>query len=147
MFATNKFKARIVESVYGIPKDQVVGSSVETEFDYSNRNPLIKRLSKLELNDDKEGKPIGINRYIGRKPIFAAGNSDDDLEMLHWTDANTLKTFKLYVHHTDSVREWAYGRTSHIGKFDKGLEEATEKRLDNCRHEKRLESYPFERKE
>jgi len=116
-----------VEGVYGIPKDQVIGSSVETEYDYNNGKPLIKRLAKIDLVDDKEGKPVGINRYIGRKPVFAAGNSDGDLQMLRWTDANPLKSFKLYVHHTDSLREWAYDRSSHIGTFDKSWDEANEK--------------------
>lgn len=116
-----------VEEAYGIPKDQVVGSSLEAEYDYNDGKPFIKKLPKLDLNDDKGGKPVGINRYIGRKPAFAAGNSDGDLEMLRWTDSNKLKTFKLYVHHTDSVREWAYDRDSHIGKFDIGLDEAGKK--------------------
>ncbi len=115
------------EEVYGIPKDQIVGSSVQTEYDYNDGKPVIKRLAKIDLIDDKEGKPVGIQRYIGRKPVFAAGNSDGDLQMLRWTDANTFKTFKLYVHHTDSVREWAYDRASHIGTFDKGMDEANEK--------------------
>jgi phosphoserine phosphatase len=116
-----------VEGVYGIPKDQVVGSSIQTEYDYNNGKPIIKRLAKIDLIDDKEGKPIGINRYIGRKPVFAAGNSDGDLQMLRWTDANPLTSFQLYIHHTDSLREWAYDRDSHIGKFDIGLDEAIEK--------------------
>lgn len=115
------------EEVYGIPKDQIVGSSIQTEYDYNDGKPVIKRLAKIDLIDDKEGKPLGIQRYIGRKPVFAAGNSDGDLQMLRWTDANAYKTFKLYVHHTDSVREWAYDRTSHIGTFDKGWDEAQEK--------------------
>jgi phosphoserine phosphatase len=115
------------EEVYGIPKDQIVGSSIQTEYDYNDGNPIIKRLAKIDLIDDKEGKPVGINRYIGRKQVFAAGNSDGDLQMLRWANANTFKTFKLYVHHTDSVREWAYDRASHIGTFDKGLDEANEK--------------------
>lgn len=116
-----------VEEVYGIPKDQVVGSSIKTKYEYNNGNPTLVRLAEIDLVDDKEGKPVGINRYIGRKPVFAAGNSDGDLQMLRWTDANPLRTFKLYVHHTDSVREWAYDRESHIGTFDKGLDEAAEK--------------------
>ncbi|MEH6706233.1 MAG: HAD family hydrolase [Galbibacter orientalis] len=115
------------EEVYGIPKNQVIGSSVKTEYDYNNGSPIIKRLPAIDLVDDKEGKPVGINRYIGRKPVFAAGNSDGDLQMLRWTDANKYKTFKLYVHHTDANREWAYDRKSHIGTFDKALDEATEK--------------------
>lgn len=116
-----------VESVYGIPKDQVVGSSIQTEYEYNDGNPIIKRLAKIDLIDDKEGKPVGINRNIGRRPVFAAGNSDGDLQMLRWTDSNKLKTLKLYVHHTDSIREWAYDRDSHIGRFDTGLDEAKAK--------------------
>ncbi|MCQ0111505.1 HAD family hydrolase [Zhouia amylolytica] len=115
------------EQVYGIPKDQVVGSSIQTEYDYNNGNPVIKRLAKIDFIDDKEGKPIGINRFIGKKPVFAAGNSDGDLQMLRWTDANEHKSFQLYIHHTDSIREWAYDRKSHIGTFDKGLDEAQQK--------------------
>jgi len=115
------------EGVYGIPKDQVVGSSVKTQYDYNNGKPIIKRLAELDLNDDKEGKPMAIHRYIGRKPVFSAGNSDGDLQMFRWTDSNPLKNFKLYVHHTDSIREWAYDRPSHIGTFDKGWDEAKAK--------------------
>lgn len=115
------------EQVYGIPRDQVVGSSIKTKYDYNDGNPVITRLAELDLLDDKDGKPIGINRYIGRKPVFACGNSDGDLQMLKWANANDKKSFKLYVHHTDSVREWAYDRKSHIGTLDKGLDEATEK--------------------
>ncbi len=115
------------EEVYNIPRDQVIGSSIKTEYDYNDGNPVIKRLAEIDLIDDKEGKPVGIDRYIGRKPVFAGGNSDGDLQMLRWTDANRLKSFKLYVHHTDSVREWAYDRNSHIGAFDKGFDEALEK--------------------
>jgi len=116
-----------VEQVYGIPKDQVVGSSIKTEFQYNDGDPVINRLAEIDLIDDKEGKPVGINRYIGRKPVFAGGNSDGDLQMLQWTDANDLKSFKLYVHHTDSVREWAYDRDSHVGRFNQGLDEAQQK--------------------
>lgn len=136
------------EEVYGIPRDQVVGSSIKTEYDYNDGNPVIKRLAEFEFVDDKEGKPIGINRYIGRKPVFACGNSDGDLQMLRWADANKLKSFKLYVHHTDSVREWAYNRKSHIGKFDKGLDEATKKGwsiVDMAKDWKLI--YPFESKD
>ncbi|PWK21046.1 HAD family hydrolase [Xanthomarina spongicola] len=116
-----------VNEVYGIPTDQVVGSSIATEFDYNNGNPVIRRLPKLDFIDDKEGKPIGINKYIGKKPVFASGNSDGDLQMLQYTDSNSYPSFQLYLHHTDSVREWAYDRDSHIGKLDKGLDEANEK--------------------
>jgi len=116
-----------VEEAYGIPKDQVIGSSIKTEYDYNNGNPIIKRLPELDFIDDKEGKPEGINRFIGRKPVFASGNSDGDLQMMRWAASNKLKSFMLYVHHTDAEREWAYDRDSHIGRLDKGLDEANEK--------------------
>lgn len=115
-----------VEEVYGIPTDQVVGSSIVTEYDDNNGNPIIKRLPKIDFIDDKAGKPVGINKYIGKKPIFASGNSDGDLQMLQWTDSNSYKSFQLYLHHTDSIREWAYDRESSIGRLDKGLDEAKE---------------------
>ena len=115
------------EEVYGIPKDQIVGSSGKVKYDYNNGNPVVRKLPEIDFIDDKEGKPEGIQKFIGRKPVFAAGNSDGDLQMLRWADSNELKSFKLYVHHTDSIREWAYDRKSHIGKFDKGLDEANEK--------------------
>lgn len=115
------------EEVYGIPKDQVVGSSIKTEFVMEDGIPEIKRLPALDFFDDKEGKPVAINRFIGRKPAFAAGNSDGDLQMLQWADSNEYPSFQLYVHHTDDVREWAYDRESSIGQFDKGLDEANEK--------------------
>lgn len=115
------------EEVYGIPTNQVVGSSIATEFDYNNGNPVIKRLPKIDFIDDKEGKPVGINKHIGKKPVFASGNSDGDLQMMQWADSNSYKSFQLYLHHTDAEREWAYDRESHIGKFDKGLDEANKK--------------------
>lgn len=116
-----------VEEAYGIPKDQVVGSSIKTKYDYNDGNPVIRRLPELNFYDDKEGKPEGINRYIGRKPVFASGNSDGDLQMMRWTDSNSYESFQLYVHHTDEEREWAYDRESSIGGLDKGLDEANEK--------------------
>jgi phosphoserine phosphatase len=116
-----------VDKAYGIPSDQVVGSSIATEFDYNNGNPIIKRLPKIDFIDDKEGKPLGINKFIGKKPVFASGNSDGDLQMLQWTDSNKYKSFQLYLHHTDAEREWAYDKDSSIGRLDKGLEEASSK--------------------
>jgi phosphoserine phosphatase len=116
-----------VEEGYGIPPDQVVGSSIKTEFDYNNGNPVIKRLPEMDFIDDKEGKPIGIHKFIGKKPVFASGNSDGDLQMMQWTASNKYKSFMLYLHHTDGDREWAYDRESHIGRLDKGLDEAKEK--------------------
>ena len=113
-----------VEDVYGIPRDRVVGSSIKTEFVYIDGKPVINRLAELDFIDDKAGKPIGIYKFIGRKPGFASGNSDGDLQMMQYAASNKLKSFMLYVHHTDSDREWAYDRDSHIGRLDKGLDEA-----------------------
>ena len=115
------------EKVYGIPPEQVVGSSIKTKFETRNGKPVIVRLPELIFMDDKEGKPIGINSHIGRRPIAAFGNSDGDLQMLQWTTAGQGPRFALYVHHTDAEREWAYDRKSNIGRLDKGLDEAKAK--------------------
>ncbi|MBQ0721055.1 MAG: haloacid dehalogenase-like hydrolase [Gammaproteobacteria bacterium] len=112
------------EKVYGIPPEQVVGSSVKTKFEMRDGKPAIVRLPELNFMDDKAGKPVGISSHIGRRPIASFGNSDGDLQMLQWTTAGEGKRFALYVHHTDAEREWAYDRKSHIGKLDKGLDEA-----------------------
>ncbi|WP_083990201.1 HAD family hydrolase [Flavihumibacter petaseus] len=116
------------ETAYGIPKDQIVGSSGKSVYDYNNGNPVIRKLPEVDFIDDKAGKPVGIEKFIGRKPVIACGNSDGDLQMLQWTASNKLKNLELYVHHTDSVREWAYDRKSHIGTFDKGWDEAIAKK-------------------
>jgi len=115
------------EAVYGIPPEQVVGSSIKTQFEMRGDKPVLVRLPELSFIDDKEGKPVGINSHIGRRPIAAFGNSDGDLQMLQWTTAGEGARFALYVHHTDAEREWAYDRDSHIGRLDKGLDEAVEK--------------------
>ena len=115
------------EKVYGIPPEQVVGSSIKTQFEMRNGKPVLMRLPELNFMDDKEGKPIGINSHIGRRPIAAFGNSDNDLQMLQWTTAGQGSRFALYVHHTDAEREWAYDRKSSIGRLDKGLDEAKAK--------------------
>ncbi len=115
------------ERVYGIPPEQVVGTSGGLKYELRDGNPVLVKLPELVLNDDKEGKPVGIQRHIGRRPIFAAGNSDGDLQMLQWTAANTRPSFCIYIHHTDAEREWAYDRDSHVGKLDKGLDEAKAK--------------------
>ncbi len=113
-----------VEEVYGIPPEQVVGSSVKTKFEIRDGKPVIVRLPEVNFIDDKEGKPVGIQSHIGRRPIASFGNSDGDLQMHQWTQAGSGPRFSLYVHHTDADREWAYDRDSHIGRFDKGLDEA-----------------------
>jgi phosphoglycolate phosphatase-like HAD superfamily hydrolase len=116
-----------VEGVYGIPPEQVVGSSGGLEYEVRNGKPVLAKLPKLVHNDDKQGKPVGIQRHIGRRPIAAFGNSDGDLQMLQWTTAGSGPRLALYVHHTDADREWAYDRQSHIGKLDQGLAEAAAK--------------------
>jgi len=113
-----------MERVYGIPPGQVVGSSIKTKFEVRDGKPVLVRLPELNFVDDKAGKPVGIHLHIGRKPIAAFGNSDGDLQMLQWTTAGSGARFALIVHHTDAEREWAYDRTSHIGKLDKALDEA-----------------------
>jgi phosphoglycolate phosphatase-like HAD superfamily hydrolase len=115
------------EEVYGIPSEQVIGSSIKTAFEMREGNPVLMKLPEINFIDDKEGKPVGIHHYIGKKPVAAFGNSDGDLQMLQYTASNHLKSLCVYIHHSDSVREWAYDRNSHIGKLDKGLDEATEK--------------------
>lgn len=115
------------ERVYGIPPEQVVGSSIKTKFELRNGKPVLVRLPELNFIDDKEGKPVGINQHIGRRPIAAFGNSDGDLQMLQWTAAGSGPRFCLYVHHTDAEREWAYDRDSSVGRLDKGLVEAQAK--------------------
>jgi phosphoglycolate phosphatase-like HAD superfamily hydrolase len=115
------------EKVYGIPPEQVIGSSVKTKFELRDGKPVLVRLPELNFVDDKGGKPVGINQHIGRRPIAAFGNSDGDLQMLQWTAAGPGARFCLYVHHNDAAREWAYDRQSHIGTLDKGLDEANAK--------------------
>jgi hypothetical protein len=135
----NEFKTYIVsgggveflrvwaERVYGIPPEQVVGSSIKTKYEVRDGKPVIVRLPELNFIDDKAGKPVGINSHIGRRPIFAAGNSDGDLQMLEWTTAGSGPRFGLIVHHTDAEREFAYDRESHIGTLDRGLDEGPQR--------------------
>ena len=142
-----EFMRAFAEKVYGIPPEQVVGSSIKTKFEMNGSQPALMRLPEINFIDDGPGKPIGINEHIGRRPIAAFGNSDGDLQMLQWTAAGTGARFCLYVHHTDAEREWAYDRTSHIGKLDKGLDEATAKGwtvVDMKKDWKII--YPFEKK-
>jgi len=115
------------EKTYGIPPEQVVGSSIKTKFEMQDGKPVLMRLPELNFNDDKAGKPIGINEHIGRRPIAAFGNSDGDLQMLQYTGAGSGARFCLYIHHDDAEREYAYDRTDHLAKLDKGLDEAAAK--------------------
>jgi phosphoglycolate phosphatase-like HAD superfamily hydrolase len=112
------------EKVYGIPPEQVVGSSIKTRFQMRDGRPELFRLPEINFIDDKAGKPVGINEHIGRRPIAAFGNSDGDLEMLQWTTGGGGARFGLIVHHTDAEREYAYDRQSHFGKLDKALDAA-----------------------
>jgi hypothetical protein len=115
------------EKTYGIPPEQVVGSSVKTKFELRDGQPVLVRLPEVNFNDDKGGKPVGINQHIGRRPIAAFGNSDGDLQMLQYTGAGSGARFCLYVHHDDAAREYAYDRKDHLAKLDQGLDEAAAK--------------------
>ena len=112
------------EKVYGIPPEQVIGSSIKVRYENRDGKPLLMRLPEINFIDDKAGKPVGIHQFIGRVPIAAFGNSDGDLQMLHWTTLQPGRRFGLIVHHTDAEREWAYDRKSSIGRLDKALDEA-----------------------
>ena len=114
------------DDVYGIPADQVVGSSSETEFEIRDGKSVIVRQPGVHFLNDKAGKPVGINRFIGKRPIMAFGNSDGDLQMLQYTAGGDGATFMGLVRHDDADREWAYDRESHIGRLDKALDEAEE---------------------
>jgi phosphoglycolate phosphatase-like HAD superfamily hydrolase len=115
------------EKVYGIPPEQIIGSSIKSKYELRDGKPVIVKLPELNFIDDKGGKPVGIHHHIGRRPIFAAGNSDGDFEMLEWTTAGKGSRLGMIIHHTDAEREFAYDRESHIGKLDKGLDEADAK--------------------
>jgi len=115
------------EAVYGIPPEQVVGSSIETAYEVRDGKPVLVRLPNLDFIDDKAGKPVGINSHIGRRPIAAFGNSDGDFQMLEWTTAGDGARLGVLIHHTDAEREWAYDRDSHVGRLDRGLDEAADR--------------------
>ncbi len=115
------------EKVYGIPPEQVIGSSIKTKFDLRDGKPVLVRLPEINFVDDGPGKPVGIQMQIGRRPIASFGNSDGDLQMLQWTNTGSGPRFGLLVHHTDAEREWVYDRKSPIGKLDKALDQAQAK--------------------
>jgi phosphoglycolate phosphatase-like HAD superfamily hydrolase len=119
-----EFMRAFAEKTYGIPPEQVVGSTGKLKFEMRDGQPVLVKLPEIDFIDDKEGKPVGIQQHIGRRPIAAFGNSDGDLQMLQWTAAGSGPRFCLYVHHDDDKREVAYDRQSFIGKLDKGLDEA-----------------------
>jgi hypothetical protein len=118
-----EFMRAWAEKVYGIPPEQVIGSGGELRYEMEAGKPALLKLPKIALIDDKAGKPVGIQRFIGRRPIFAFGNSDGDREMLEWTTAGDGARFAGIVHHTDAEREWAYDRESKIGTLAKALDQ------------------------
>lgn len=123
-----EFMRVFAERTYGIPPEQVVGSSGVVKFGIgADGKPVLTKEPKIEFIDDGPGKPVGINRFIGRRPILAFGNSDGDLQMLQYTASGDGPRLALIVRHTDAEREWAYDRASHIGKLDKALDEAAAK--------------------
>ncbi len=121
------FMRVFTEDVYGIPPEQVIGSSGGTRFELRAGEAVLVKLPEIEFVDDKEGKPVGINRFIGRRPIAAFGNSDGDLAMLQYAAASDGPSFMALVHHDDAEREWAYDRDSSIGRLDRALDEARER--------------------
>jgi phosphoserine phosphatase len=122
-----EFMRTFADKVYGIPPEQVIGSSISTKFEMQDGTPVLMRLPKAEFVDDGPGKPVGIERGIGRRPVLAFGNSDGDQQMLEWTAAGRGRRFMGLVHHTDAVREYAYDRKSEFGRLDKALDEAIAK--------------------
>lgn len=118
------FMRVFAEEVYGIPPERVVGSSGVTQFELRDGEAVFVKMPEIEFVDDKAGKPVGINRFIGRRPIAAFGNSDGDLQMLQYTAASVGLALMALVHHDDAQREWAYDRDSSVGHLDKALDEA-----------------------
>jgi phosphoglycolate phosphatase-like HAD superfamily hydrolase len=118
-----EFLRTMSEALYGVPPEQVVGSSIKTKYEVRNGKPVIVRLPEIDFIDDKAGKPVGIHKFIGRRPIAAFGNSDGDFEMLEWTTAGPGARLGVIVHHDDAQREFAYDRASHVGKLVRGLDE------------------------
>lgn len=119
-----EFMRPMTEKMYGIPPEQVIGSRIATKYMLKDDKPILMREPKVDFVDDGPGKPVGINAIIGRRPIFVAGNSDGDYEMLRWATAGDGPRLGVIVHHTDDAREYAYDRQSHFGKLDKAMTEA-----------------------
>jgi phosphoglycolate phosphatase-like HAD superfamily hydrolase len=115
------------ERVYGVPPEQVIGSSIATRYELRDGKPVIARLPEIEFIDDGAGKPVGISRVIGRRPILAFGNSDGDFEMLEYSTSAPGPRLGLIVHHDDAVREYAYDRKSSVGRLDRALDVAAQR--------------------
>jgi phosphoglycolate phosphatase-like HAD superfamily hydrolase len=122
-----EFMRTFAEQTYGIPHQQVIGSSGKLKFEMRDGKPVLLKLAEINFIDDHAGKPVGIQHHIGRRPIAAFGNSDGDLQMLQWTTHGEGARFALLVRHTDAIREWEYDRHSDVGRLDKALDEANEK--------------------
>ena len=118
------FMRPMTEKIYGIPPEQVIGSSAVSEFQIKDGKPVLVRMPKINFVNDKAGKPVGIYEHIGRRPILAFGNSDSDMQMIEYTMAGKGRRLGLFVHHTDADREYAYDRKSHVGTLDKALDQA-----------------------
>jgi phosphoserine phosphatase len=118
-----EFLRVFAQQVYGVPPEQVIGSTIKTRYEQRNGRPAIVRLPEVDFIDDKAGKPVAISKFIGKRPIAAFGNSDGDFEMLEWVTSAPGARLGLLVHHDDGEREWAYDRKSHIGRLDRGLDE------------------------
>ena len=121
------FMRAFSEKVYGVPPEQVIGSSIATQYEMRDGKPVLLRLPKVDFIDDKAGKPVGIEKFIGRRPLLAFGNSDGDQQMLEWAAAGRGLRFMGLVHHTDGAREYAYDRKADFGRLDKALDEAIAK--------------------
>jgi haloacid dehalogenase-like hydrolase len=119
-----EFMRVFAEEVYGVPPEQVIGSSIKTKYELRDGKPAIVRLPEIDFIDDKAGKPVGIHKFVGRKPIAAFGNSDGDFQMLEWTTSGPGARLGLIVRHDDAEREFAYDRKSPIGRLDRALDEA-----------------------
>ncbi len=133
------------ESVYGIPPEQVIGSTLKIRYDLKDGLPVLTRLPEVQFVDDGPGKPVGIHYALGRRPILVVGNSDGDFEMLRWITSGPGPRLGLIVHHTDAVREWAYDRDSLVGRLARALDEAPSRGwtlIDMKRDWKVI--YPFE---
>jgi phosphoserine phosphatase len=119
-----EFLRVVAQELYGVPPEQVVGSSIKTRYEVRDGKPVIVRLPEVDFIDDKAGKPVGIHKYIGRRPIAAFGNSDGDFEMLEYSTSGPGSRLGVIVHHDDADREFAYDRESHVGRLYRGLDEA-----------------------
>jgi len=141
-----EFMRVFTQRVYGVPPEQVVGSSIKTRFEVRDGKPILLRLPAIDFVDDKAGKPVGIQKFIGRRPIAAFGNSDGDLQMLQWTTAGSGPRLGMIVHHTDADREWSYDRESPVGRLKEALDEAPSRgwTLIDMRREWKV-VYPFEK--